>query len=333
MSIDSFKSLLPEMLGPVLQASLVSLRLSLGQFYSGVRTALGLQSNQLLIYYTERVFAGTANEEPNYLERGRCRKRRKLRFVVVNRRLVGCFKAQNQQSTFHLLLPSTKLWCDFVNTNYPHRLMSLNSSDSLVQMQIYFRTCMQPFGRLLASFDIHLNGPLKLLLDRVAKREYASQEIKEAYFLDWFLLRIPPHLNHCLKKLPLSKMSYIVYNMFEDPKNFFIEWEQHEGDVIDGDIWGSATGRMRNWTFFTKTATRSSLASLASSDSFNSQGKSMQAVSSNELPRTPKRLFEKLTELVVTSILWPRFATGNQARRFVRQANLHALLKSTSLNL
>jgi hypothetical protein len=35
MSIDSFKSLLPEMLGPVLQASLVSLRLSLGEFYSG----------------------------------------------------------------------------------------------------------------------------------------------------------------------------------------------------------------------------------------------------------------------------------------------------------
>jgi hypothetical protein len=111
------------MLGPVLQASLVSLRLSLGQFYSGVpvRTALGLQSNQLLIYYWKvsrvwtiyrkswqfiylfiflnRAFAGTANEEPNYLERGRCRKRRKLRFVVVNRRLVGCFQTQNQQST------------------------------------------------------------------------------------------------------------------------------------------------------------------------------------------------------------------------------------------
>jgi hypothetical protein len=49
MSIDSFKSLLLEMLGPVLQTSLASLRLSLGQFYSGVRTALGLQGNQLLI--------------------------------------------------------------------------------------------------------------------------------------------------------------------------------------------------------------------------------------------------------------------------------------------
>jgi hypothetical protein len=95
-------------------------------------------------------------------------------------------------------------------------------------------------------------------------------------------------------------MSYIVYNMSEDPKNFFIEWEQREAnvvtalelvsiasfaeaDVIHGDIWGSGTGRMRNWTFLTKTGTRSSLASLASSDSFNSQGKSMQAVSSNEV--------------------------------------------------
>jgi hypothetical protein len=95
-------------------------------------------------------------------------------------------------------------------------------------------------------------------------------------------------------------MSYIVDNMFEDPKNFFIEWEQREADVVaalelasiasfakadvtDGDIWGSATGRMRNWTFFTETATRLSLASLASSDTLNSQGKFMQAVSSIEV--------------------------------------------------
>jgi hypothetical protein len=49
---------------------------------------------------------------------------------------------------------------------------------------------------------------------------------------------------------------------------------------------------------------------------------------SAQLPRTPKRLFEKLTELVVTSILRPRVATGNQARRFVRQADLNALLRA-----
>jgi hypothetical protein len=106
--------------------------------------------------------------------------------------LWGVFKHKISNPLVHLLLvsdfwcisdqPSTKLWCDFVNTNYPHRLMSLNSSDSLVQMQIVFRTCTQPFGRLLASFDIHLNGPLNSLLDRVAKSEDAkSQEITEVW--------------------------------------------------------------------------------------------------------------------------------------------------------
>jgi hypothetical protein len=107
--------------------------------------------------------------------------------------LWGVFKHKISNPLAHLLLvsdvwrisdqPSTKLWCDFVNANYPDRLMSLNSSDSLVQMPIGFRTCTQPFGRLLASFDTHLNGPLQWLLDRVSKSEDAkSQEIKEVWF-------------------------------------------------------------------------------------------------------------------------------------------------------
>ena len=52
MSIDSFKSLLHEMLqGPDLQTSNLdaSLRSNLDQFYNGVRTALELQGNQLLV--------------------------------------------------------------------------------------------------------------------------------------------------------------------------------------------------------------------------------------------------------------------------------------------
>ena len=52
MSIDSFKSLLHEMLqGPDLQTSNLdaSLRSNLDQFYHGVRTALELQGNQLLV--------------------------------------------------------------------------------------------------------------------------------------------------------------------------------------------------------------------------------------------------------------------------------------------
>ena len=66
--------------------------------------------------------------------------------------------------------------------------MSLNSSDSLVQIPIGFRSCTRPFGRLLASFDIsyaqrtesRLNGPLQWLLDNVAKNEEDdSQKIKE----------------------------------------------------------------------------------------------------------------------------------------------------------
>jgi hypothetical protein len=49
MSIESFKSLLFEMLGPNLQTNLVCLHSFLGQFYSGIRTALGLPDNQRLI--------------------------------------------------------------------------------------------------------------------------------------------------------------------------------------------------------------------------------------------------------------------------------------------
>ena len=50
MSIDSFKSFLLEMLGPGLQTQLDAiLRNSLSQFYHGVRTALELPGNQLLV--------------------------------------------------------------------------------------------------------------------------------------------------------------------------------------------------------------------------------------------------------------------------------------------
>ena len=104
--------------------------------------------------------------------------------------LWGVFKHKISNPIAHLLLvsdvwrisdePSINLWCDFVTANYPDRLMSLNSSDSHVQMPIGFRSCTQPFGRLLASFDIHLNGPLRWLLDRIAKYEDGnSQGIKE----------------------------------------------------------------------------------------------------------------------------------------------------------
>jgi hypothetical protein len=49
MSIESFKSLLFEMLGPNLQTNLLCLHSFLGQFYNGIRTVLGLPDNQRLI--------------------------------------------------------------------------------------------------------------------------------------------------------------------------------------------------------------------------------------------------------------------------------------------
>jgi hypothetical protein len=49
MSVDSFKSLLFEMLGPDLQTNLACLHSCLGQFYTGMRTALGLPDNLRLV--------------------------------------------------------------------------------------------------------------------------------------------------------------------------------------------------------------------------------------------------------------------------------------------
>jgi hypothetical protein len=106
-------------------------------------------------------------------------------------------------------------------------------------------------------------------------------------------------------------MSNIVDNLFEEPKDFFLEWEQREADVIaalelvsiasfakaainDADIWSGSTGRMRNWKFFAEAAARLSLASLASLDTLSSSKKFMQSVSSIEV--------RILTLLILTNI-------------------------------
>ncbi|KAI9554203.1 hypothetical protein GHT06_019475 [Daphnia sinensis] len=406
MSNESFKSLLLEMLGPVLQTSLATLRASLGQFYSGVRIALGLPNNQTLIKLMKECLLAQLNDsgitwnvvdavsDPSFDSSS-----------SLTEGLWGVFKHKISNPLAHFLLvsdiwritdlPSAALWCDFVTANYPDRLMSLNSSDSPPQMPVGFRSCTQPFGRLLASFDMNyaqrteprLNGPLRWLLERVAKNEDEnSQEIKEAYFLDWFLLRIPPHLHRCLRKVPLSKMSYLVDNLFEEPAMFFLDWEHWEAEVIAAlelasiasfatadtiDFWNKATGRMRNWKFFTETAARLSLEILASPDVMNSHKRFMQSISSIELSpaltnlldrvedlpqlwlglritkrillfdpesdikipelqvTAPHRLFDSLTDLVITSVIRPRMASGGQANR-IRQTDLYALLKSTS---
>ena len=120
--------------------------------------------------------------------------------------LWGVFKQKLSNPLAHLLIvsdvwrvyddSSAKLWCDFVIANYHDRLMSLNSSDSLVQIPVGFRSCTRPFGRLLSSFDINfaqrpesrLNAPLRWLLNRIAKNEDDdSQEIKEVRSLKIFI--------------------------------------------------------------------------------------------------------------------------------------------------
>ena len=69
--------------------------------------------------------------------------------------------------------------------------MSINSSDSLVQLPVGFRSCTRPFGRLLALFDAYfvqrpksrLNAPLRWLLQRIAQnRDDDSQKIKHVTF-------------------------------------------------------------------------------------------------------------------------------------------------------
>lgn len=103
--------------------------------------------------------------------------------------LWGVFKHKISNPFAHLLLVSDvwrvcdestmKLWCDFITANYSDRLTTFHSSDTIVQMPVGFRSCTQPFGRLLASFDINfaqrpdsrLNGPLQWLLNYVNKAE------------------------------------------------------------------------------------------------------------------------------------------------------------------
>ena len=94
-------------------------------------------------------------------------------------------------------------------------------------------------------------------------------------------------------------MSYLVDNLFEESAMFFLDWEHWQGEVIaalelisiasfaktdiEKDFWSDAPTRMRNWKFFTDTAARLSLATLASSDVINSHERFMQSISSIEV--------------------------------------------------
>lgn len=111
--------------------------------------------------------------------------------------LWGVFKYKISNPLAHLLLvsdvwrvcdeSSVKLWCDFVAGNYPNRLMSPQSSDSIVQLPVGFRICTQPFGRLLADTNFAqqscLSGPLQWLLDHLAPSDDPdARKLKEVIF-------------------------------------------------------------------------------------------------------------------------------------------------------
>ena len=73
-----------------------------------------------------------------------------------------------------------KLWCDFMNANYPGRLiMPMDAHNPYIQIPCGFSSCTRPFGRLLISLDANyishpesqLYIPLNWLLSHVAQSQ------------------------------------------------------------------------------------------------------------------------------------------------------------------
>ena len=217
-------------------------------------------------------------------------------------------------------------WCDFVETNFPDKVL-FHSTDALVQIPVGFRYCHQPFGRLLASFDRQyalspdspLNKPLRWLLERVNQENGLVQEVStsllsstylfwksflflfflnKAYFRDWLLLRLPPHLHNCAEQFPMARMKDILNTLFADPECFLEDWESHEAKVIaalellniasfaisQAVTWPNASStQIRSWKVFIDSATRLSLAELSTPAMLQSQKKLLQSITSIEV--------------------------------------------------
>lgn len=94
-------------------------------------------------------------------------------------------------------------------------------------------------------------------------------------------------------------MGRLVDCLFENPEEFFRDWEQWESKVIaalevvsivsfakpdtaDVDLWKEATTRIRSWESFTKETARLSLTKLGSPDVMKSK-RFIMAVSSIEV--------------------------------------------------
>ena len=121
--------------------------------------------------------------------------------------------------------------------------------------------------------------------------------------MDWFVLRVPPHLHHCARGIPLSKMRYLVDSLFEDASSFVMEWEDARTEVIaalellsiasftrlqadidDEILWDDWTGRVRKWKCFSTALCQLSLTILTSPEVLNNcHAKLIQSISSIEV--------------------------------------------------
>ena len=164
--------------------------------------------------------------------------------------LWGVFKFQLSRPLSNLLLVSDvwrvsdtakmELCCDLISQVYPSRLMYSKMGDTLVQIPFGFRISKQPLGRLLCRYDKHYannvenrhDDPTTWLLNRIKISEDDVGEMKENYFLDWGLLRMPAHLSDAVGMLPLNCLRTIIDELFSRPGKFFEEWVANEAEVI-----------------------------------------------------------------------------------------------------
>lgn len=120
--------------------------------------------------------------------------------------------------------------------------------------------------------------------------------------MDWFLLRIPPHLQPCRNKIPISRMGPLIDSIFDEPIPFFQCWDQNkadvmsalelisiasfaktEGDQVDFELWNVVSVRIRNWKSFIESAAVLLLTTLSSRDVLDSREKFTQSISSIEV--------------------------------------------------
>ena len=92
-------------------------------------------------------------------------------------------------------------------------------------------------------------------------------------------------------------MSYLVDDLFEEPDNFFPDWQDWEAKVIaalelfsiasfaklDSNLWDDVKSQINSWDIFTKEVARLSLKTLALPDVIKSKETFIMAVSSIEV--------------------------------------------------